>query len=389
MQARATHQPAPRSSAAPATRVRAATRSDRDVRVEVAEDRRYPVRIRARGFDGLGSLLDRVGVGERVVLLSDRRVARLYGGAVRRELEGAGREVLAIRVPSGEREKTLATCERIYDRLVAARVDRTDVILTLGGGVIGDLGGFVAATYLRGIRFLQVPTTLLAQVDASVGGKTGVNHPGGKNLIGAFHQPVGVYANMETLRTLSDREYRSGLAEVVKYGIIRDPLLFQTLEERVDDVREREPELMGRIVRRCVQIKADVVAEDEREAGPRAILNLGHTLGHALELIEGYGHLAHGEAVAIGTAAAARLSAERGWLGAADRDRIVQLLSDLGLPVAVDGIPVAALVGAIGRDKKVRGREVRFVAPTALGETAFRMISVKELARDLARAARP
>jgi 3-dehydroquinate synthase len=272
-------------------------------------------------------------------------------------------------LPPGEATKSLAVASRLYDDLVSLKADRHVAIVALGGGVIGDLAGFVAATYARGLPLIMVPTTLLAQVDSSVGGKVGVNHPGAKNIIGAFHQPVGVWIDTEVLRTLPDRELRCGMAEVVKYGVILDGAFFEELEGQVDAILGRDDRALRRIVARSCQLKASVVSRDEREeTGLRAVLNFGHTIGHAIEAVAGYeGPYQHGEAVAVGMVAESRLARRLGWIGAEEVSRIERLVGLLGLPASAPGLDPDRLIEAMGRDKKNRDGRIRFVLPRSIG----------------------
>lgn len=276
--------------------------------------------------------------------------------------------VVAV-VPPGEASKSIAGAAGLYDELVTMRADRHTAVVAVGGGVVGDLAGFAAATYARGIPLLMVPTTLLAQVDSSVGGKVGVNHPGAKNVIGAFHQPSGVWVDTETLRTLPDRELRCGLAEVVKYGVILDSEFFDELEVQVEAILARDPKALRSIVARSCRLKAMVVERDEREeTGLRAVLNFGHTIGHAVEAVAGYdGPYQHGEAVALGMVAEARLAGRLGWIGLEVVERIERLLVRLGLPTAAPGLDADRLIDAMTRDKKNRGGRIRFVLPRAIG----------------------
>jgi 3-dehydroquinate synthase len=269
----------------------------------------------------------------------------------------------------GEATKSLPIASRLYDELVSLKADRHTAVVAIGGGVVGDLAGFVAATYARGVPLVMVPTTLLAQVDSSVGGKVGVNHPGAKNIVGAFHQPRGVWIDTETLRTLPDRELRCGLAEVVKYGIILDGAFFEELEGSVEAILGRDHLILRRIVARSCELKASVVSRDEREeTGLRAVLNFGHTIGHAIEAVAGYdGPYQHGEAVAVGMVAEARLAERLGWIGPEVVGRIRGLLDRLGLPTSAPGLEPTRLLEAMGRDKKNRRGRIRFVLPRSLG----------------------
>lgn len=273
-------------------------------------------------------------------------------------------------VPAGESSKTLVQASLLYDQLIENKADRHFLMVAHGGGVVGDLAGFVAATFARGLPLLMVPTTLLAQVDSSVGGKVAVNHPQAKNIIGAFHQPIGVWVDSATLRTLPARELHCGLAEVVKYGVILDGKFFDWLEEHVDDILALEPEAIRRVVARSCQLKAVVVSQDEREeTGFRAVLNLGHTIGHAIEAVAGYGGaFHHGEAVAVGIVAECRLAERLGWIGGESIDRVVKLLNRFGLPTSAPGLDMDSLLEAMSRDKKNRGGKVRFVLPRGIGK---------------------
>ena len=328
-------------------------------------------------------------LGVRCAVLSDENVAPLYARTALDSLRDAGFDPLLVTVPAGERAKNLKVVAQCYDRLAAHRLERRSFVVALGGGVLGDLAGFVAATFLRGIDFVQVPTTLLAQVDSSVGGKVGVNLRAGKNLVGAFHQPRLVLCDQETLGTLPDREYRAGLAEVIKYGIIRDAVFFQQLERHMAALRKREPARLSTVVARCCQIKAEVVAQDETEGGVRAVLNFGHTIGHALEAISRYGRFLHGEAISIGQVLAARLSRETLGLPAADASRIVRLFEAAGLPVEVRlNRPMQhALMAAMKHDKKVSGAVVKFVLVPCIGEARFGVtLAQDQVARVIAEA---
>jgi 3-dehydroquinate synthase len=288
-------------------------------------------------------------------------------------LRGAGFEPTLLTIPAGESAKSLRQAQACYERLAAHRLERGSFIVALGGGVVGDLAGFVAATYLRGLTLVQAPTSLLAMVDSSVGGKVGVNLKAGKNLVGAFHQPRLVLADLQTLNTLPESELRAGLAEVVKYGIIRDAALFGRLERGLAKLLARDPATLGAVVARCCQIKAEVVGQDETESGLRAILNFGHTIGHALEAISAYGRYLHGEAVAIGQVAAARLSAAVLGLPEPEGRRIRELLARAGLPTEVKLTPRQRqrLLAAMKLDKKVSGGEVKFVLARRIGQAVY------------------
>ena len=306
------------------------------------------------------------------LLVSDSNVAPLYADRFAAHLEAQGLKVSQAVVPAGEPSKSLTVAGDLYAAAVEAGLDRRSVIVALGGGMVGDLAGFVAATFLRGIRLLQIPTSLLAMVDSSVGGKTAVDLPHGKNLVGVFHQPIEVIADLDTLATLPDREYRSGLGEVVKYGVIWDAALFRLLVQEADALVNRDPAVLLPVIKRCCEIKAEVVAMDERESGVRAILNFGHTCGHAIEQVTGYDTWLHGEAVSLGMVYAALLS-EAEWKFPADsREQLVALLERLELPVRLATPPAWADVrAAMSADKKTRGRVPFFVLAEHVGQVAF------------------
>ena len=336
-------------------------------------DRSYAIKIGTGLLARLGAECARLGLGTRCAVISDTNVAPRFGHAAQAALAKAGFAPTLITIPAGETAKRLRTVAACYDQLAAQRLERNSFVVALGGGVVGDLAGFVAATYLRGLAFVQVPTTLLAQVDSSVGGKVGVNLKAGKNLVGAFYQPRLVLCDLDTLVSLPAREFRAGLAEVIKYGIIYDAQLFRRLENNVPMLLERESGLMGSVIARCCQIKAEVVGEDETESGLRAILNFGHTIGHALEAISRYGKYLHGEAISIGQIAAAQLSAR--LLGLPERDvaRIASIFQRAGLPTELDlnSRQQAALLRAMQLDKKVSGGEVKFVLARKIGRVEF------------------
>ncbi len=332
----------------------------------------YPIWVAWGILEDLGSLLRRAGLKGDPFVLSDETVWRLYGPRTERSLGEAGYRVAGtLVVEDGEDAKSLENWREVLDRLVLLEdgTVRSLFLLNVGGGVVGDLGGFAAATYRRGIPFVQVPTTLLAQVDSSVGGKTGVNHPLGKNLIGAFHQPAAVVADLATLSTLPDRQVRSGLVEVVKYGLIRDAEFFDFLESQLPALLALQREPLGQAVRRSCAIKAEIVSLDEREKqGLRTLLNLGHTFGHALEAAAGYGLLTHGEAVAAGIVCAAALSVSLGLLAEGDRQRIVKLLERMGLAAPVRGVDAERVLDAMKRDKKFLHGRNRFVLLEKVGK---------------------
>jgi 3-dehydroquinate synthase len=334
------------------------------LQVSLAE-RSYPILI---GPDLLAEadLLARQLPARDLLLVSNTTVAPLYAERVRASLPG--RRIVDVRLPDGEQYKTLEHVSRVLDVLVANRFGRDAIVLALGGGVVGDLAGFAAACYLRGVAFAQLPTTLLAQVDSSVGGKTGVNHPGGKNLIGAFHQPCAVIADTTTLRSLPPRELRAGLAEVVKYGLVFDLTFLDWIEANVDGLLGLDDEVLSCAIHRSCELKAEVVRRDEREAGDRALLNLGHTFGHAIETATGYTEWLHGEAVATGMLIAADMSARMGMLSKADVARVRDLLRRIGLPLDAPRIGAASALDHMRVDKKVQSGRIRLVLLDGLGK---------------------
>ena len=338
-----------------------------DVPVNLGE-RSYEIHIGAGVLERLGELCAEVALKGRCLIITDENVGDLYAKTALKSLETAGFSACTATLPAGEQTKCGDRVFELYSRCIEAGLDRKSFIVALGGGVIGDLAGYVAATYLRGIPFVQVPTSLLAMVDSAVGGKTGINLPEGKNLVGAFYQPELVLADLETLQTLPPREYRAGLAEVVKYGIIHDAPFFDFLEQNIEKLPEvGNVDLLARVVGRCCEIKADVVAQDEREGGLRAILNFGHTVGHALEKVAGYGEYVHGEAVAVGSVFAARASVALTGLSQAECDRVEQLFADLGLPVNAPDYSWKKLRAALSVDKKTVGGLPRFVLASHIG----------------------
>jgi 3-dehydroquinate synthase len=318
----------------------------------------------------LGSQLQPLNLGKKVLLVSNPTIYKQYGERAIASLTQANLEVTTCILPAGERYKTPASIQKIHDRALAQRLERSSTIIALGGGVIGDMSGFAAATWLRGINFVQVPTTLLAMVDASIGGKTGVNHPKGKNLIGAFHQPRLVLIDPTVLTTLPPREFRAGMAEVIKYGIIWDADLFNQLEAapRLDQPKAISPDLLHLILTRSCQAKATVVSQDEKEAGLRAILNYGHTIGHAVESLTGYRLVNHGEAVGIGMVAAGAIAVALGLWSREECDRQNALIQKTGLPTQIPpGLDLTAIIDLLQTDKKVKDGKVRFILPTEIG----------------------
>jgi len=332
--------------------------------------RAYNIHVGSDLLRQMGALVEPLALGRHLAILTHPELATGYGSTVLESLRGVGHDVSVLTVPPGEESKCLDQAARLFRELVRARLDRGSALIGLGGGVIGDLAGFIAATLYRGIRFINIPTTLLAQVDSSVGGKTGVNLPEGKNLVGAFHQPSLVVADVLTLRTLPEREFRSGLAEVVKHGMVSDVALFEILEKEADRILKRDAGLLQMIVSRSCAIKAKVVEADEREAGLRAMLNFGHTVGHAIEAALGYGTITHGEAVAQGMVVAAALSVRRGLCPKEDALRLQQLLDRLGL--LEEPVPSPeSLERYMVSDKKTRDGVLQFVLTRGVGSVTF------------------
>ena len=362
--------------------------------IELGE-RSYDIEIESNSLSRVGVSLASLGDASRVVLITDDNVEPLYGEIVSNSIVDRGLDLDVAVIPAGEESKSIEVAYELWNQLLNLKVDRRSVVVALGGGVVGDLSGFVAATYARGIRYFQVPTTLLAQVDSSVGGKTAIDLPQGKNMVGAFHQPCGVLIDPVVLQSLSEEQYRAGLGEVVKYAASLDADFFEILENNVDSVVKRDPDILVRIVGRCCQIKANVVRQDEREtSGLRALLNYGHTFGHALETTVGYGKLLHGYAVALGSVLAAKLAfrlASRGDERFKEIDqawitRQNNLISALGLPTTLQelqsivgfepNIEPENLVALTSTDKKAVSGKLNFVLPVGLGKS--------ELVRDVA-----
>jgi 3-dehydroquinate synthase len=346
-------------------------RLDERVATTQPATRSYIIHVGDTILQDIGVLLANDSV-QRAVVVSDQAVSATHGKTVTEVLQDASITLDHLSIPSGEASKSLAESERLWNEFARLKIDRKTAILAVGGGVVGDLTGFVAATFSRGLRFWQVPTTLVAQVDSAIGGKTGVNLPAGKNLVGAFWQPRGVVADISTLTTLPDREYVSGLAEVVKYGMILDAEFFHWLEDNALPVRDREKRSVAHIVRRSAELKTFVVERDEREiTGLRACLNYGHTFAHAFETATGYGTLLHGEAVSLGMMAAASLACSMNRIDQLVVDRQQKLLEALGLPVStttLNGIKDDDLLGVMSRDKKNVGGRLRFILPSTIGE---------------------
>ena len=332
-------------------------------------ERAYPIHI-GENLLGRAELFAPHVRGRLAAIVTNAVVAPLYADALEGTLVAAGARTLRIVLPDGEAHKDWATLDRIFAALLEARADRRTIVVALGGGVAGDMAGFAAATYQRGIAHLQVPTTLLAQVDSSVGGKTAINHPLGKNMIGAFHQPVAVVADTAVLATLPPRELAAGLAEVAKYGAIHDRGFLEWIEGHAQELVRRDPAALAHVIRRSCEIKAEIVAADEREAGARALLNFGHTFGHAIESAQGYGNWLHGEAVAAGMAMAAHFSSSLGRLPPGDAERLVALLAKLGLPVEPPRIATEVWLRYMGRDKKNEAGRITLILLDALGRGA-------------------
>ncbi|NLY38101.1 MAG: 3-dehydroquinate synthase [Firmicutes bacterium] len=345
--------------------------------------RSYRVLTAAGSLDRAGAALGAVIPPGKALLVSDTRVYSLYGERCLCSLVAGGWQPAVALIRPGERAKSLAGAARLYEAAIEAGLDRGSPIIALGGGVTGDLAGFAAATYLRGVPLVMIPTTLLAQVDSSVGGKVAVNHPRGKNLIGSFHQPHLVIADPAVLATLPLRQLKNGLAEVVKYGMVNDALFFAWLEQNLERAMARDEAILAAAIRRSIEIKAAVVELDERESGYRRILNFGHTIGHALEAAAGFGYYLHGEAVNIGALLAVHLARLLGILEAAAADRLAELPRRLGLKQPPAGMTAAAVLEKLNLDKKRRGGELIFVLPSAVGQAVFQPVADRTLLEKL------
>jgi len=338
-----------------------------EIRVELGE-RSYNIMIGNGILKDIGGIIEKFEFSNKLALISNPTVYDLYGKTVSESLKASGHDLIEVLLPDGEEYKSLASTEKIYESMLKAKLDRKSALIALGGGVIGDITGFAASTYMRGIDFIQIPTTLLAQVDSSVGGKTGVNHPLGKNMIGAFWQPRLVWVDTATLETLPRREFLSGLGEVIKYGVIWDEDFFAYLESNRDKILRLDKEALTHIIRRSCEIKSEVVSKDERESGLRAILNYGHTIGHAIETITGYKKYLHGEAVAIGMYMEARLSHQLGLIEKKAVAKIKALIDSYELPSKMpDEIQINDLVEKMQIDKKTVGGKMHFVLPEKVG----------------------
>jgi 3-dehydroquinate synthase len=344
---------------------------------------RYPIHIGPGRLDTLAESIPADATA--IAIVTNPTVAALYGDQTERALAATGRRILRIELPDGESFKDLQTLNLIFDALLEARFDRRCVLVALGGGVIGDMTGFAASVYMRGVRFVQVPTTLLAQVDSSVGGKTAVNHPLGKNMIGTFYQPIAVEIDTNVLATLPAREISAGLAEVVKYGLILDPEFWAWCERETAALRALDPKAIAYAIRRSCELKAQVVSQDEREGGLRAILNLGHTFGHAIESGLGYGNWLHGEAVGCGMVQAAELSFEVDGFAAQDVQRVRDLVIAIGCPAVAPDLGLERWIDLMQVDKKTEGGQIRFVLMPRLGQAHMRAVPEEALARVLAR----
>ena len=341
------------------------------IRVDLGS-RGYDIVVERGALRTLGRCLLGLHVGSRVAVFSAPAIGRLYGKVVAESLDEAGFTTTAVEVPDGEAAKTMGIAERCWNALLEAGLDRTSTVVALGGGSVGDLAGFVAATYMRGLNFVQAPTTILGQVDAAIGGKTAINHPQAKNLVGAFHQPRLVLVDPTTLTTLPDREFRSGLGEVVKHGIVLDSAYFDDVEASVASILARDAATLERIIGGSCRLKASVVERDEREAQLRAVLNYGHTIGHALEAATAYRRWTHGEAVSLGMVVEAHVATRLGVAPPEVAARQERLLAALGLPIRAHGIDAGAVNDALGHDKKARDGRVPFVLAPTIG--SFRLV---------------
>lgn len=352
----------------------------RTFRVELGRNS-HPVHVGSGILDRAGELARDSGLKPgRAALITDSNVAKIYGARVAASLTAAGFDAITVEVPAGETSKSLEMLAALYDRMTEAELDRQSVVFALGGGVIGDLAAFAAATYLRGIAVVQIPTTVVAQVDSALGGKSGVNHRRAKNLIGAFYQPRMILADVESLKTLPEREFREGLAEVIKYGAIMDARMVTDLERDLDLILQRDRDVLERTVERSLRHKAYVVENDERESGLRKILNFGHTIGHAIEASSGYGSHLHGEAVAIGMVSACGISQKVAQLAEQDTRRIVELIRRAGLPVAMDSRWRSDdFIQALRLDKKRLEQQVEFIVIDRIGHAMPRKLSFDDV----------
>lgn len=346
-------------------------------------DRSYDIHLGPGLLNELGELLSTLRIGKRVMIISNTTVAPLYQDICLDSLEKSGFIPAVACMPDGEQYKNIEEANKFYEPLLDNRMDRKSAVIALGGGVVGDLTGFVAASYMRGVPFIQVPTTLLAQVDSSIGGKVAVNHPRSKNLIGFFYQPLMVVTDINTLKTLTEREFRAGMAEIIKHGMIRDEGHCTFLLENASKIKGLDEETMVNVVMHSCGIKGAVVAEDEREGGVRAILNFGHTVGHAIESIAGYGTYLHGEAVAFGMLAETRIARAMGLCGDDAEKRLVTLLDAYGLNIEFPKLGLDEMVKAISADKKVLESRIKFILPVACGEVVIKDDVPMELVKDV------
>ncbi|MFH1626412.1 MAG: 3-dehydroquinate synthase [Pseudomonadota bacterium] len=346
-------------------------------------NRSYPIYFGYNNLDELGTVLKELDLSDRIATVTNPTTGKLFLDTVERALKNAGFSVCPIEIPEGEEYKSFKWASQLYDKLISLKMDRKSALIALGGGVIGDIAGFVAATFMRGIPFIQVPTTLLAQVDSSVGGKTGINHPKGKNLIGAFYQPKLVFIDVNTLKSLPRSELISGLAEVIKYGVIWDPHLFEYLEKNLEDILSLNQKSILLVVKTCCSIKARIVEEDEKEGGLRSILNFGHTIGHAIETLTDYKSYKHGEAVAIGMVTASHLSVKMGVCDENVSHRIEALIQRAGLPTELPKFPPDEYMRVMELDKKIRSNMVKFVLTEDIGRVSFKNLLVEEVSKYL------
>ncbi|MBM7622745.1 3-dehydroquinate synthase [Sporohalobacter salinus] len=340
-----------------------------NVEVDLGE-RSYEIKIGTGLLANLDQYLVEAGIktGTKLLVITDKRVKQLYGEDIEFSLTQSNFEFRLTAVPEGEGSKSLEMAQKLYDEAVDFGLERNSVIVAFGGGVVGDLAGFIAATYMRGISLVQVPTTLLAQVDSSVGGKVAVNHNAGKNLIGAFYQPETVIIDLEVLTTLDERDIKSGLAEIIKYGVIWDQDFFEYLKTNSEAIKNLDFEILTKIIQRSCQIKAEVVAKDEKEEGLRVILNYGHTIGHAVEALAGYGEYRHGEAVAIGMVSAVKLAHKLEMVTENEVQKQIELISSLDLPITFNSLELDDIIAKTKQDKKVQDGRVRYILPNRIGE---------------------
>lgn len=336
-------------------------------------ERSYPIYISHNYLATLGDTLKNLGLRGKILIITNPTLNKLYGNKTLQSIKSVGYDADIFQIPEGETQKNLDTVSKIYNHLIEKEYSRQTILAALGGGVIGDITGFAAATYMRGIRFIQIPTSLVAMVDSSVGGKTGVNHPKGKNIIGSFHQPSLVFIDTSLLKTLVKEEFIAGLAEVIKYGIIKDEAFFFFLDNNIENILNLSEDEINRIVYTSCKIKADIVEKDERESGLRAILNFGHTIGHAIETLTNYSTYKHGEAVALGMMAASFIADELEIFSHINVQKIWNLLKRAGLPYRLSKkIPENSIIDQLKRDKKVLDGKVRFVLPTEIGNVIIK-----------------